>query len=375
MKSISFIDLKAQYAPLRGAILGSFEKIFDASAFINGPDVRAFEAALAKWLDMEEVVGVSCATDGLYASLRMLGIGPGDEVITTAHTAIPTAEAITMTGADVVFADIRPDTCNIDVDEVKKRISSRTKAIVAVHLYGQPADLDPLIDLAQANAIYLVEDCAQALGAKYKGKNVGAIGDVGIYSFFPSKPLGGIGDGGAVVSKHQDLLKRIRMFCDHGRQNKFLHEFEGFNSRLDTIKAAMLNIALPYLEGWNQKRREIAALYHHYLYNIPEPELPHVLNGVSPVWHVYAVRVPDRKIFQEYLKNHGIATGVHYPCALNLSPAYGYIHKGPGSYPIAERHCAHTVSLPMHPSIVREDVEYIAETIANFFIHDQRGTK
>lgn len=373
MKSIPFLDLKSQYAPLRKAIIESFEKIFDATAFINGPDVNVFEGALARWLDVDDVVGVSCATDGLYASLRMLGIGPGDEVITTANTAIPTAEAVTMTGADVVFADTRPDTCNIDMNEVKKIITTRTKAVVVVHLYGQPADLNPFIDLAAEKNLYIVEDCAQALGAKYRGKNVGTIGDVGVYSFFPSKPLGGIGDGGAVVSRHADLLKRIRMFCNHGRQSKFLHEFQGFNSRLDTIKAAMLNIALPYLSEWNQKRRDIAEYYRRCLEDIPEIELPRVLEGVSPVWHIYAVRVPDRQSFQEYLKNHGITTGVHYPYALNLLPAYEYLGKGPGSYPNAEYHCAHTVSLPMHPGMTREEVEYISETIINGLTADKRG--
>ncbi len=375
MKSIPFLDLKSQYAPLREKILESFKKVFDATAFINGPDVRAFEYALARWLGVEDAVGVSCATDSLYASLRMLGIGPGDEVITTAHTAIPTAEAITMTGAAVVFADIRPDTCNIDVNEAKKHLSPKTKAVVVVHLYGQTADLNPFIELGREKNIYIVEDCAQALGAQYRGNNAGTIGDVGVYSFFPSKPLGGMGDGGAVISHHANLLKRIRMFCDHGRQNKFVHEFEGFNSRLDTIKAAMLNVALPHLNAWNQKRRDIAELYRRCLEGIPEIEIPRVLPDSIPVWHVYAVRVPDRKPFQEYLKNQKIATGVHYPSSLNLLPAYEYLNKGPGSYPKAEHHCAHTVSLPMHPAMTREEVEYIGKAIRDFFEKENRGAK
>ena len=375
MKTISFLDLKSQYAPLRNKILESFEKVFDSTAFIHGPEVSAFENALAKKLGVEEAIGVSCATDGLYASLRMIGIGPGDEVITTDHTAIPTAEAITMTGAQVVFSDTCPDTCNIDVNDAKKHISPRTKAIVVVHLYGQTADLDPFVDLAKADGLYLIEDCAQALGAQYRGKNVGTIGDVGVYSFFPSKPLGGIGDGGAVISRHEDLIKRIRMFCDHGRKSKFIHEFEGINSRLDTINAAMLSIALPHLDEWNQKRRDIAELYRQYLKEIEEVDLPCVLNEVNHVWHVYAIRVPEREPFQKFLKNNGIATGIHYPIALNLLPAYAYLGKGPGSYPNAEYHCAHTVSLPMHPAMTREDVEYIGETIRNFFLKKKTGAQ
>ena len=375
MKSVQFLDLKRQHAPLRESIVHSFEKIFDTANFINGPDVEVFEKKLAKWLDVEDVVGVSCATDGLYASLRMLGIGPGDEVITTAHTAIPTAEAITMTGAEVVFCDIHLGTCNIDHNQAKKLITSRTKAIVVVHLYGQPVDLDAFVEIAKKSNLYLVEDCAQALGAKYRSKNVGTIGDVGIYSFFPSKPLGGIGDGGAVIARDADLLKRIRMFCNHGRQDKFNHEFQGFNSRLDTMKAAMLNIALPHLNEWNRKRRDIADQYEQCLKNITEINLPQLLTSISPVWHIYAIRVPDRKPFQEYLKNNGIATGIHYPSTLNLLPAYAYLNQGPGSYPYAEYHCSHTVSLPMHPTMTMEDVQYVAETISNFFTKQKKANK
>jgi len=201
------------------------------------------------------------------------------------------------------------------------------------------------------------------------------MGDVGVYSFFPSKPLGGIGDGGAVVSRHADLLKRIRMFCNHGRQNKYNHEMQGFNSRLDTMKAAMLNIALPNLEEWNRKRRDIADMYQHYLKNITEIELPQMLSSISPVWHVYAIRVPDRKPFQNYLKNQGVETGIHYPSSLNLTTAYAYLNKGAGSYPYAEYHCAHTVSLPMHPGITQEDVEYVGDTIRRFFTCHQRVSK
>lgn len=367
MKQISFLDLKSQYAPLRSTILDKVEKVFDAMAFINGPDVKKFEQAFAEYLGIPEAVGVSCATDGLYAALRMLGIGPGDEVITTAHTAIATAEAVTMTGAEVVFVDIRPDTCNIDVAGAEKPISGRTKAIIAVHLYGQPADLDPLLALARKNNLFLIEDCAQALGAKYRDRSVGTIGDAGIFSFFPSKPLGGIGDGGAVVSKDPGLLKNIRMFCDHGRQSKFLHEFEGCNSRLDTINAAMLTVALPHMDEWNRKRSEIAGFYEKRLAGLAEIELPVVIDGASPVWHVYAVRVPNRETFQQYLKKHGISTGIHYPYALNLLPAYARLGKGPGSYPHAEYHCAHTVSLPMHPMMTEQEVIYIGRTIRNFF--------
>jgi dTDP-4-amino-4,6-dideoxygalactose transaminase len=333
MAIIPFVDLRRQYVALRDAMLESATRVLDTCAFINGPD----------------------------------DIGPGDEVITTVHTAIATAEAISMTGANVVFSDICLDTCNIDPKDVARKITTKTKAIIAVHLYGHPAELDPIVSIARKNNLSLVEDCAQAMGAEYHGEKVGKIGDTSVFSFFPSKPLGGFGDGGAVISKHPNLIKRIRMFCNHGRQSKYWHEFEGINSRLDTINAAMLRNALPHLDDWNAARRQIAAGYEEHLKDIPGLELPHVPTHCRSVWHVYAVRVPDRKALQEHMKEKGISTGIHYPYALNVLPAFSYLGKGPGSFPNAEYHCQHTLSLPMFPELNRDELEYICSVIRKFF--------
>lgn len=372
MIEVPFLDLKRQFEPIHENIFNSVNQILESCNFVNGPDVHAFESELAEWLGFGQVVGCSNATSGLYAVLKALGIGPGDEVITTVHTAIPTSESITMAGAQVVFSDIRRDTCNIDPEEVVRQITPKTRAIIAVHLYGQPAELETLASIAKTHGLYLIEDCAQALGAEYKGNKVGGFGDAAVFSFFPSKPLGGPGDGGAIVSTNPELFERVRMFCDHGRKSKYWHEFEGFNSRLDTMKAAMLRQALPFLQQWNAARRKAADYYQEHLKGIVEVELPVVLPHATPVWHVYAIRVADRDALQASLKENGVATGIHYPWALNLLPAYSRLGKGPGSFPVAEYHCSHTLSLPMFPVISEDELAHVCESIRSFYQDSNR---
>jgi dTDP-4-amino-4,6-dideoxygalactose transaminase len=367
MIEVPFLDLRRQFEPIHESIVSSVGQVLDSCNYINGPDVKAFETELGEWLGYGQVVACSNATSGLFAVLKMLGVGAGDEVITTAHTAIPTAEAITLAGAEVVFSDILADTCNIDPEDVARHITPKTRAIIAVHLYGQPADLDSLAALARAHGLFLIEDCAQALGAEYRGARVGSTGDAAVFSFFPSKPLGCPGDGGAIVTQDPELLERIRMFCDHGRKSKYWHEFEGFNSRLDTIKAAMLRQALPYLDQWNAARRKAADYYQEHLQDIEEVDLPVVISEATPVWHIYAIRVADREALQDHLKRNGVATGVHYPWALNLLPAYARLGKGAGSYPVAEHHCAHTLSLPMFPVIREDELAHVCESIHSFY--------
>jgi len=367
MIKVPFLDLRRQFEPIQESIVSSVNQILDSCQYINGPDVKAFETELAEWLGYGQVVGCSNATSGLFAVMKMLGIGPGDEVITTAHTAIPTAEAITLAGAQVVFSDILADTCNIDPADVARHITPKTRAIIAVHLYGQPVDLDALAALAKAHGLFLIEDCAQSLGAEYHGARVGSVGIAAVFSFFPSKPLGCPGDGGAIVTQDPELLERIRMYCDHGRKSKYWHEFEGFNSRLDTIKAAMLRKALPFVDEWNAARRKAADYYQEHLRDISEVELPVVIPGVTPVWHVYAIRVADREALQAHLNANGVATGVHYPFALNLLPAYARLGKGAGSYPVAEHHCAHTLSLPMFPGITGDELAHVCQSLRSFY--------
>ena len=367
MTSVPFVSLERQYGPFRAELHAAAIRVIDSGKYIGGPDVKAFEQEMARWMGVPEVCGVACATSGLFATLKCMGVGPGDEVITTPHTAIATAEAVSLTGAQVVFADIDPQSYGIDPREVERRITPRARVIIPVHLYGQPADMDALMDLADRRGLRVLEDCAQAQGAKHRGRQVGAMGEAGVYSFFPSKNLGGFGDGGAVVARDPALLRRIRMFSNHGRESKYLHEFEGINSRLDTLQAALLRVGLAHLDEWNAKRRQAAAWYAEELAELSQVQCPGTLPDTEPVFHVYAVQVPDRDAVQAFLKERGIGSGVHYPSALNLLPAYAHLGLGEGSYPVAESVCRRILSLPMFPGITHEEVKVVAQALCEFF--------
>jgi dTDP-4-amino-4,6-dideoxygalactose transaminase len=292
-------------------------------------------------------------------------------VITTVHTAIATAEAISLTGAQVVFCDLQPGFFNLDAAQVRRLITPRTRALIPVHLYGQPADLDALLAIAREHRLPLIEDCAQAQGARYRGQWVGTLGDAAVFSFFPSKNLGGFGDGGAVIARDPALLRRIRMFSNHGRADKYLHEFEGINSRLDALQAALLRVCLPRLAEWNERRRQAARWYDEELAGVPGVVCPQVLRETEPVYHVYVIVAPRRDALQAHLKQRGIETGIHYPYALNTLPAYAHLKRGPGSFPEAERACANMLSLPMHPAITREQVGQVCAAIRAFYTAPQ----
>jgi dTDP-4-amino-4,6-dideoxygalactose transaminase len=367
MKNVPFLDLSRQHAPIKKALRAAARKVVDGEYYIGGPEVRDFESEMAAWLGVDAVCGVSCATMGLFATLRSMGVGPGDEVITTAHTAIPTSEAITLTGAQVVFADIQEQSFNIDPEDVARKITDKTKVLLPVHIYGQPADLDAILELGRKHDIRVVEDCAQAQGARYKDAYVGTYGDAAVFSFFPSKALGGFGDGGAVTARDPKLMKRISMFSNHGREKKYLHEFEGMNSRLDAIQAALLRVCLPRLDNWNASRRQVAAWYEERLKDVPEVRTPAVSPNREHVYHVYVIVVPDREGLRNHLKEWGISTGLHYPTSLNLQPAYAYLEQGQGSFPQAEYACSHMLSLPMFPDLSQEEVEYVTEVIREYY--------
>jgi dTDP-4-amino-4,6-dideoxygalactose transaminase len=367
MNGVPLVDFKRQYADLRNILHQAACQVIDSAHYIGGEEVKAFEQEMAQWLGMPEVCGVACATSGLFAALKCLGIGPGDEVITTVHTAIATAEAISLTGATVVFCDIQKGYYNIDPAQAEKKITDKTRALVPVHLYGQPADMDAFLQLGRKHKLLVIEDCAQAQGAKYRGNHVGTLGDAGVFSFFPSKNLGGFGDGGAVTAKDPAVMKKIRMFSNHGRTSKYLHEFEGINSRLDALQAALLRVCLPRLDAWNAHRRLAASWYDEGLSGIEQLAYPQVLPHTEPVYHVYVIRVPDRDRLQAFLKKHGIETGIHYPYSLNTLPAYAHSTGRNGNFAEAEDACAHIVSLPMFPAITREEVEYVCSTIKSYF--------
>lgn len=363
---VPFVDLSRQFKPLLPEIKAAHADIIDRCAFINGPEVKTFEKEMASWLDLGESCGVANGTHALALTLQSLGVGPGDEVITVPNTAFPTSESIGMCGAKVVFADIAPGTFTIDPQAVEAAITPKTKAILPVHLYGIPADMDALMAIAERHDIPLIEDTAQAMGARYKGKRVGSIGRAGCFSFFPSKNLGTFGDGGAMASNDQELVSQVRMLANHGRYDKFTHQAIGTNSRLDTLKAAQLSICLKALDGWNQDRRRTADLYNKLLAPFAEVTCPKVPEDCEPIWHLYVIRHQKRDELRQYLQKQGIQTGLHYPKPLHLQPAYKYLGLGEGSFPETEAATREILSLPMFPFISEAEVEAVVNAISAF---------
>ncbi len=367
MKKIPFVDLNRQHSKIKGKLKESAIRVIDSEIYIGGAEVKNFENKMANWLGVDEICSVACATSGLFALLKSFGIGVGDEVITTVHTAIATAEAISLTGAKVVFCDICKNSPNIDHTLIEKKITAKTKAIIPVHLYGMCAEMDSIIDIARRHSLLVIEDCAQAQGAVYKGRKVGTIGDGSVFSFFPSKTLGGFGDGGAIWARDKNVLKKARMFSNHGRESKYDHEFEGINSRLDAIQAAMLSICLDELDDWNKARRQAAELYYELLKDVEEVKMLYPLPETEAVFHIFQICVPDRNALQAFLKAEGIETGIHYPMSLNLLKAYQHLELGRGSFPEAERLCDHTISLPLFPGITAQEIKQVADRIKKFF--------
>ena len=361
---VPLVDLNAQYKGIREEIDKAIAEVVTNSAFIGGPAVKAFEAAFADYCGAMCCVGVGNGTDALFVALKSLGIGPGDEVITVANSFIATSEAIGLTGARVVFVDIDPSSYNIDVSKIAGKVTSRTKAIVPVHLYGRPADMDPIMDIARTHGLKVVEDCAQAHGALYKGRAAGSIGDAGCFSFYPGKNLGAYGDAGALVTDDEELALRARMFANHGRLGKYDHEQEGINSRLDGLQAAILNVKLKHLPDWTEKRRQNAALYNENLRS-SGLVLPQESDGGKPVYHLYVVRVPQgsREKLQADLKSKGISTGIHYPIALPNLKAYAYLNHKPSDFPEATKASSEILSLPMYPELSEEQIKFIAQSV------------
>jgi dTDP-4-amino-4,6-dideoxygalactose transaminase len=312
-------------------------------------------------------IGVGNGTDALFIALKTLGIGTGDEVITVANSFIATSEAITQTGARVVFVDINPKTYNIDTSKIEGKITPRTKAIIPVHLYGQPAEMEPILALAKKYALRIVEDAAQAHGAEYKGRRVGSIGDMACFSFYPGKNLGAYGDAGAVVTNDDELALKARMFANHGRIGKYDHEIEGVNSRLDGLQAAILGVKLRYLDEWSEARRKNAYLYNEHLKGTGLIT-PTEIDDAKPVYHLYVVRVRGdvRPKLQEHLKSKDIATGIHYPIALPNLKAYAHLKHPPEGFPEATKASQNIVSLPMYPELSENQIQFIAEEIREF---------
>jgi dTDP-4-amino-4,6-dideoxygalactose transaminase len=357
---IPLVDLKIQYLSIKREIDEEIQKVLDNCNFIMGEEVKKFEEEFANYCNAKYVIGTSNGTDALFLALKAIDIKPGDEVITVPNTFIATTEAVTMAGGKIKFVDIDPYTYNIDPTKIENAITNKTKAIIPIHLYGNPADMDPIIEIAKRYNLKIIEDAAQAHGAEYNNKKVGTLGDIGCFSFYPGKNLGAYGDAGAVVTNNPEIANKIAMLRNHGRIKKYEHEYEGYNCRLDTIQAAVLRVKLKYLNLWNESRRKHAKLYKDLLQN-NNIILPKEENNCKHVYHIFAVRVPDRDIFLNKLKMDGIGAGIHYPIPLHLQPSYKYLGSKVGDFPNTELFSRSVLSLPMYPELTNLQIKYIYE--------------
>ncbi len=361
---IPFGDLRLQYQAIKIELDRAIQSVLDEGWYILGVSVSAFESEFAAYCGTEFAAGVGNGTDALQLALMACGIGPGDEVVTTPLSATFTALAISATGAVPTFVDIDPDTYNMDPQKLEGAIGPRTKAIMPVHLYGQPADMDPILSIARERNLLVIEDAAQAHGAVYKGRRAGSLGDVGCFSFYPSKNLGAFGDGGMVVTDNPAIAEKVRMLRNGGQKGRYDHQLLGLNSRLDELQAAILRVKLTYLEKWNERRRHIAALYTALLADKVEPpiEMPHVRH----IYHLYVIRSKDRDALQKHLAERGVGTAVHYPTPIHLQGAYRGLDLGSGSFPVAERSAEQVLSLPIYPELTDAKVRQVAAHILDW---------
>jgi dTDP-4-amino-4,6-dideoxygalactose transaminase len=361
---IPFLDLASQHEPLRAALLDRFARVIDRGQFILGDELAAFESAFGRYCDTRHCLGVGNGLDALHLILRGYGIGAGDEVIVPAHTFIATWLAVSHAGAVPVPVDVMEGTANIDPRQVAQAITPRTRAVIAVHLYGQPADMDGLRAIIGQRDIKIIEDAAQAHGAEYRGRRAGSLGDAAGFSFYPGKNLGALGDGGAITTNDNRLAAAVRRLRNYGSDIKYRHETIGWNSRLDELQAALLHEKLAHLDEWTAARRTAAHEYISGLSGIPELRLPEVLDGANPVWHLFVVRSPRRTELQEHLRTCGIGTLIHYPHPPHLQEAYRELGFAAGSMPIAEAWCREALSLPLWPGV---PVAPIVSAIRGFF--------
>jgi dTDP-4-amino-4,6-dideoxygalactose transaminase len=363
---IPFVDLKAQYQSIKPEIDAAIAAVISETAFVGGPHVKSFEEAFAVYCGVGHCVGVANGTDALFVALRTLGIGAGDEVITVANSFVATSEAIRMAGAQVVFVDSDSLTMNIDVNRIEEKITARTKAIIPVHLYGQPADMAPIRALADRHGLRIVGDAAQAHGALYRGHPIAQLADITCFSFYPGKNLGAYGDAGALVTDNPEWAAAARMFANHGRSKKYDHDFEGVNSRLDGLQAAILGVKLRHLDAWSEGRRRNARLYNEALGGTGLVT-PSEIDDCRAVYHLYVVRVPGgrRDSLQQHLAECGVNTGIHYPIALPYLNAYRYLGHTAADFPEALRASGEILSLPMFPELTSNQIRCVADAVAS----------
>ena len=370
MKSeIPLVDLKAQYEAIQDEIDEAIRAVISATSFVRGPFVKSFESAFAEAIGADHCIGVGNGTDALYIVLQSMGIGPGDEVITAANSWISSSEVISQCGATPVFADVDPRTYDVNPSDVEARITERTRAVIPVHLFGHPANMPAILDIARRHDLEVLEDCAQAHLAGIDGRPVGCFGRAGTFSFYPGKNLGAYGDAGAIVTDDPALADAMRRFANHGSDpaNKHDHVIEGINSRLDGIQAAILSVKLRHLEAWTEARRRVAEAYRERLDGVGNLRLPTEREGYRHVYHVFCVATPDRDGLRAHLGDSGIATGIHYPTALPFLTAYRRYGYERGDYPVAHRLQSEILSLPMYPEMTESQIDRIAGSIVAFF--------
>lgn len=363
--NIPMVDLKAQYHSLKEEMDAAVLKVLEESSFIMGPDVKRLEEEISQYMEVRHTIGVGSGTEALHIALMASGIGPGDEVIVPTFTFIATSEVVALLGARPVFADIDAATFNIDPADMEKKITDKTRALIPVHLYGQSADMDRILEIAKRHNLLVVEDCAQAMGAAWKGTKVGTIGDVGCLSFFPSKNLGGYGDGGMIITNRDDIAENAKAIRVHGSSRKYFHHMLGLNSRLDTLQAAILRVKLPHLDRWNDMRRKAAAAYDRALEG-SSYVIPKVVSDAHHVYHQYTIRTLLRNDLQGFLKEKGISSMIYYPLCLHLQEVYRCDNAPHGGFPVAERAQDEVISLPMCPDLTTEQIAYVTGALMEF---------
>lgn len=363
---IPFVDLHAQYLTIKPEIDAAIAEVIAQSAFIRGPQVDAFERAWARTLGVKHCVSCANGTDALYIAMRGLGVKPGDEIITTAHSWISTSETVTQAGGRVVFCDTDADTFMIDPALIEAKITPRTVGIIPVHLYGQAADMDPIMAIAKKHKLWLIEDCAQAHLARYRGQLVGTFGNAATFSFYPGKNLGAYGDAGCAVTNDDRLADWMTTFARHGGKGE--HVMEGINSRMDGLQGAVLNVKLPHLSAWTESRRRVAARYDELLDGVSDVITPPVAPERDHVYHLYVIRTASRDALKKHLADAGISTVLNYPKALPFYPAYAYLGHTPEDFPVARDNQARILSLPIYPEITEHEIAFVSECIKSFFV-------
>jgi dTDP-4-amino-4,6-dideoxygalactose transaminase len=363
--NIPFVDLRSQYLSIKKDIDAAISSVIEETAFVGGKYVDDFQHQFQELYGVKYCIPVANGTDAIYIVLKMLGIGAGDEVITTASSWISTSETITQAGAKPVFVDIEPAYYTIDPGKIEAAITANTKAIIPVHLYGQAAEMDTIMAIAKKYKLAVIEDCAQAHFSEYKGKRTGTIGIAGTFSFYPGKNLGAYGDAGCIITNDDELARKCRLFSNHGSLKKHQHEIEGINSRLDAMQAAILSAKLPHIHQWTEQRIKNAALYDQLLLN-SGLGLPVVRPESRHTYHLYVVRSRQRDLLQQKLNEQGVSTAIHYPTILPLLPAYSYLSHKPADFPVAYQYQQEILSLPMYPELTEEQINYVAEVIGGF---------